>query len=219
MQQYETVEFKLGNTTLKSLFNITIPYNYGDPVPECHSHAPIGVPFKQPLYNIINMINRGLKVQPSLEDSEKIYYFLIAYNKQAAELNKQLGEIVNPMAQEAEDYFSKKMSFKVAKENREDPMVQHNPFTKTIAPPYTPKSNVLNSKAIQATFKKYNKSKTKIDTRRPEEHKMYEMFNVPDSALLAPNGIDQEAFNVNKINKDMPDYMDDMIFSGVNDES
>lgn len=216
MQQYETIDFKLGNTTLNSLFDITIPYNYGDPVPECHSHAPIGTPFKQPLYNIINMINRGLRVQPSLDDSEKIYYFLVAYNKQAAELNKQLGEMVNPIAQEAEDYFYKKMAFKISKEVKEDPMIQNNPFTKVIAPNHTSRANVLTSKSIQATFKKHNKpTKIKIDTRRPEEHKMYEMFNAPEGSLIAPNGVEQESYN---LNKNMPDYMNDMVF-GVDDES
>lgn len=212
MLQYETVDFKLGNTTLNSLFDITIPYNYGDPVPECHSHAPIGIPFKQPLYNIINMINRGLKVQPSLEDSEKIYYFLVAYNKQAAELNKSLGENANPIAQEAEDYFFKKMAFKISKEVKENVAIQTNPFTKVIAPVHEKHTNVLNSKTIQSTFKK-NKPKTHIDMRRPEEHKMYEIFNAPDSSLISPEGIDTNNFNdVNKINKNMPDYMDDIVF-------
>lgn len=216
MQTYETMDFKLGNTTLNSLFDITIPYNYGDPVPECHSHAPIGTPFKQPLYNIINMISRGLKVQPTLEDSEKIYYFLVAYNKQAIEMNKSLGENVNPVATKAEEYFYKKIAYKVSKEVKENDMIQNNPFTKIIAPKHEIKTNVVSNKSIQSSFRKNNGKSVKIrlDNRRPEEHKLYEIFNSPNGSLIAPEGIYDETNDISRINKNMPDYLDEMDLRG-----
>lgn len=205
--KYENIDFKLGNTSLQSMFYITIP-DYGAPIPECHSHGPISTPFMQPVYNIVNMINRGLHVQPSLEDSEKIYLFLVEYNREARKINKEIGEEINPIASEAEEYFFKKMKFKYGKEYKEENK-DENPFVKTSSTMIR-SSNVLNSTAIQNAFK-LNKGKEK--KHQEKIHKMFDIFSSPEYMDPDGNLVDNIAKKMNDLGEDMPNYMEDINFA------
>lgn len=205
---YENIDFKIGNTSLQTMFYITIP-DYGAPIPECHSHGPISIPFMQPVYNIVNMINRGLHVQPSLEDSEKIYLFLIEYNREARRINKEVGEEINPVATEAEDYFFNKMKFKYGKEYKEENK-DENPFVKT-SNIMIKSSNILNSNTIQNTFK----TRKPKDNKKYQEriHKMYDIFSSPEYMDPDGNLIDNMMKKIDDLGEDMPGYMEDINFA------
>jgi len=191
MKSYETTEFKVGNTTFESIFQMNLPYNYGDAVPECHSHCPISAFFYASIPQIINFINRGLCVNLKDDnDAEKIYFFLTEYNKQAARYNKELGEEANPLALEAEKFFLNKLRHVIKVDQDNDKLENSNPFNMQIAPP-SRRGNVIKSSSIQNAFKSLNKKNKHnrangIDTRAPEEHKMYEIFNSPN--LVSPDG-------------------------------
>jgi hypothetical protein len=187
MKTYETVEFKVGETTFKTMFRINLPYNYGEPVPECHSHCPISVFFYASVSTIINFINRGLRVNlEHEEDAEKIYFFLTEYNKQARIYNKSIGEEANPLAEDAENFFLLKVKHKISKEDTIEEEENKNPFINTVVP--KPRNSFRTPNGIQNTFKlsKKKQTKEKLDNRAPEEHKMYEMFNSP--SLVSPDG-------------------------------
>lgn len=211
MNTYQTVDFKVGDTTFDTMYSMNLPYNYGDPVPECHSHCPIGVFFYATVSQIINFINRGLIV--NLEDdndAEKIYFFLTEYNKQAAKANKELGEEANPLALDAEQFFLKKLNHVITEIRDADELENNNPFNKRIAPP-AKRTNVVKSNSIQSSFKSLKKNKptrSNIDTRAPEEHKMYEMFNAPN--LVSPDG--QIVINPQLEQYQEDSMFDDMVF-------
>lgn len=211
MKTYETIEFKVGETTFESIFKINMPFNYGDPVPECHSHCPITTFFYASIAQIINFINRGLRVNLENEaDAEKIYFFLTEYNKQAAKYNREIGEEANPIASDAEKFFLLKLSYKIAKEDEKDDLANRNPFARR-ADLMPRKTNTFKPNVVQGTFK-INKKKPKKgpDTRAPEEHKMYEMFNSP--TLVAPDGSVVMNPTMENIIDTMPDDLDNMVF-------
>ena len=189
MKTYETTEFKVGETTIESIYQINLPYNYGEAVPECHSHCPISTFFYASVAQIVNFINRGLIVNlKDDKDAERIYFFLTEYNKEAAKYNKELGEEANPLALDAEKIFFNKLKYVLKLEQDNDKLENNNPFNMIIAPP-SKKTNVVKSYSVQNAFKslnKKNKSKTGVDNRAPEEHKMYEMFDSPN--LVSPTG-------------------------------
>lgn len=206
----ETTDFKVGNTTFKSYFFITIP-DYGVPIPECHSSGPIINPVYVPLATIVNFIERGL--HPQFKDESKcesIYYFLVEYNKIAKQLNAAAGEAINPIAQKAEDYFLLKLNYKDAtiklKENEENP----NPFTKKIVKT-NPKSlgSGYSNDYIADKLKKKSKNKKFVDDRTAPEHKLFEMFSMPNA--ISPDG--KIVVDPNSIGGSfMPDFYDGMEF-------
>lgn len=205
MKKYQEDQFKLGDTTLDSTFFITIP-EYGVPIPECNSHGPIGYPIRQPLYNIINMIERGLHVQMSNEDAEKMFLFVNMYNKMAMETNKEAGEVLNPLISTTEDYLALKIkcieSNAIAKEKEENV----NPFNYPIIPPKRTKTNVYTNERVQNVFKKKNKKKRAMEIiQRPA--RMYDEFNehvnINSNGVVVNNDLD--------MSRDVPDY-----FSNIN---
>lgn len=193
MNAYETIDFKVGNTTFDSMFQINMPFNYGEAVPECHTHCPITTFFYASVSDIVNYINRGLRVNLKDDsDAEKIFFFLTEYNKMASKYNKDLGEEANPLALEAEKFFLTKLKHIIKLTEEKDDLAKRNPFLFTPAPkPKRSNGNVYRSNAIQSTIKAFNANRKKglqqkADTRAPEEHKMYEIFNSP--SLVAPDG-------------------------------
>ena len=206
MAEYQTQKFKLGDTTFDSMFSINLPYNYGESVPECHSHCPIPYYFMQPLYNIVNMINRGLKVQFENEDeTERVYLFLVEYNRVARNYNKQLGEEVNPIASEAEEYFYTKMKTRFSKDQEVFEKGNENPFNKPIAPKQNDNIVKLQIKSMMPNKKKVERIKS------PEEHKMYEIFNSEN--LIAPDGSIGVTPKTDKDFSSLPGYIDDRDFN------
>lgn len=203
---YQTQKFKLGNTTFDSMFWINLPYNYGEPVPECHSHCPIPHYFMQPLYNIVNMINRGLKVQfKNEQDTESIYLFLVEYNRAARDYNKQLGEEVNPIAIEAEEYFYLKMKTRFSKDEEMFVKNNENPFSKRIAPISKPNDE------FKLQLKLSQKKKPEQKLMSPEEHKMYEMFNSDN--IVSPDGSVGITPKNDKDFTSLPSYIDEIDFN------
>lgn len=214
MKTYETSDFKVGDTTFESIFQINLPYNYGDPVPECHSHCPISHFFYASVARIINFINRGLIVNLKDDnDAEKIFFFLTEYNKQAAKYNRELGEEANPLALEAEKFFLTKMKHVITLDVENDTLENNNPFNKVIAPPKK-STNTMNFKSadVQAAFKSLSKNKKKngADNRSPEEHKAFEIFASPN--LVAPDGSIVVRPDLEQYTENISPDLDDMVF-------
>ena len=184
----ESVDFKIGDVTLESYFGVTIP-DYGIKIPECNTTGPIINPVYVPLRSIINFIElRGLHPQlEKSEDAEKIYYWIKAWNETANEINKKENLMLNPILSNTEEYFAKKLKFKLIEEETEvtKEIQETNPFARNLLPKFKtpPISNTYNNENVRRKFnpnavgsKNVNKSKPIIDTRDSTEHKMYEIF-------------------------------------------
>lgn len=209
METVETSEFKVGNTTFNSHYFITIP-DYGVSIPECHSTGPIINPICVPLTTIVNFIERGL--HPQFKDESKcesIYYFLVEYNLAAAKINNEAGEILNPIAQKAEDYFLMKLNYNDAMTRKRERAESNNPFTKKIVKSNTDiiGSGYSNEYIANKFKKKSNKPKKFVDNRSAPEHKMFDMFSLPGAVtsdgkiVLDPNTIGGNT---------MPEFFDEM---------
>ena len=207
-ENVETTEFKVGNTTFSSHYFITIP-DYGVPIPECHSTGPIINPICVSLTTILNFIERGL--HPQFKDEtkcESIYYFLVEYNDAARKINNEAGEILNPIAQKAEDYFLMKLNSKEAMVRQRERAESNNPFTKKIV---KTNSDIVGSgysnEYIANKFKKKKNPKKFVDNRSVQEHKMFELFSMPGAVdnngriVLDPNTIGGPV---------MPEFYDDI---------
>lgn len=184
----ESVDFKIGDVTLESYFGVTIP-DYGIKIPECNTTGPIINPVYVPLRSIINFIElRGLHPQlEKPEDAEKIYYWIKAWNETASEINKKENLMLNPILSNTEEYFTKKLKFKLIEEETETAkeIQETNPFARNLLPKFKtpPISNTYNNENVRRKFnpnatgsKVINKHKHGIDTRDSTEHKMYEIF-------------------------------------------
>ncbi len=207
MKKYSEDQFRLGDTTLDSTFYITIP-DYGVPIPECNSHGPIGYPIRQPLCNIINMIERGLHVQMSNEDAEKMYLFINMYNKVAMEANKEAGEMINPVVSTTEEYLALKMDSIESKAVIKSKTENSSPFDYTLmAPPKKAKTNVYTNEKVQNIFKKKNKKKKAMAIlNRPV--RMYDEFN--EHVNISPDGVIVN--NDLDMSIDVPEYFSDINF-------
>ena len=210
-ENVETSEFKVGNTTFDSHFFITIP-DYGVPIPECHTTGPIIYPVCVALTTIVNFIERGL--HPQFKDERKcesIYYFLVEYNRVANELNNKAGEILNPLAQKAEDYFLTKLNSSEALLKQKERAESNNPFTKKIV---KTNSDLIGSgytnEYIANKFKKKNNNPKKfVDNRTVAEHKMFDMFSMP-GAVAADGKIVMDPNTIG--GSSIPEFFDDMDF-------
>lgn len=208
----DTSDFKVGNTSFNTHFMITIP-DYGEPVPECNTTAPIIYPANVALWKIVNMIERGLHVQ--FEDKkapEKIYFFLTEYNRVAAEINNRSEQVLNPIASKAEEYFRLKLNYQAAVEDkaRKIEEEQTNPFAKRIVPPKRVEpTNLYTNEAISARFKKKQKPKKFVDDRDASEHKMFEMFSQPGAVDKDGRLVENTAFIGGT---SVPEYFDDLDF-------
>lgn len=184
----ESVDFKIGDVTLETYFGVTIP-DYGIKIPECNTTGPIINPVYVPLRTIINFIElRGLHPQlEKSEDAEKIYYWIKAWNETANEINKKENLMLNPIISNTEEYFAKKLKFKLIEEETETTkeIQETNPFARNLLPKFKtpPISNTYNNENVRRKFnpnaiesKNVNKHKHSIDTRDSTEHKMYEIF-------------------------------------------
>lgn len=184
----ESVDFKIGDVTLETYFGVTIP-DYGIKIPECNTTGPIINPVYVPLRTIINFIElRGLHPQlEKSEDAEKIYYWIKAWNETANEINKKENLMLNPIISNTEEYFAKKLKFKLIEEETETTkeIQETNPFARNLLPKFKtpPISNTYNNENVRRKFnpnaigsKNVNKHKRSIDTRDSTEHKMYEIF-------------------------------------------
>lgn len=203
----EESDFRVGNTSFDSHFFVTIS-DYGVPLPECHSTGPINTPINLPLTTIVNMVERGVHVHPKDDiDSEKIFFFLKEYNRVAKQLNDNAGEVLNLLVEKAEDYFYKKVRFKIAIETSKEENANPNPFTKRIAP-RRPEVHRYNNEFVANKLKK-KKPRKEIDLRAASEHKMYEAFSQPNAVsadgriVIDPNTIGGQT---------MPDAFDDISF-------
>ncbi len=207
MAEIETSDFKVGNTTFSSCYFITIP-DYDVPIPECHSSGPIIDPICVPLSTIVNFIERGL--HPQFKDNSKcesIYYFLIEYNEIARKINSEAGEVLNPIAQKAEDYFKLKLGYIESVNKHKEELEKENPFKKKIV---TSNSDAIgakysNNSITNRLFKKKQKDKKPV----PHDYKLYDMFSMPES--ISSDGriiIDPNTIGGNT----MPDFYDNMDF-------
>ena len=210
MENVETTEFRVGNTTFNSHYFITIP-DYGVQIPECHSSGPIINPICVSLTTILNFIERGL--HPQFKDEtkcESIYYFLVEYNNAARKINNEAGEILNPIAEKAEDYFLTKLNSKEALTRQRERAESNNPFTKKII---KTNSDIIGSSGysneyISNKFKKKKPMSNKyVDKRTAPEHKMFEMFSMPGAVsndgriVVDPNTIGGQT---------IPEFYDDI---------
>lgn len=185
----ESIDFKIGDVTLESYFGVTIP-DYGIKIPECNTTGPIIKPVYVPLRTIINFIElRGLHPQlEKTEDAEKIYYWVKAWNETASEINKKENLMLNPILTNTEEYFTKKLKFKLIEEESKniEKTQETNPFARNLLPKFKtpPISNTYNNENVRRKFnpnaavgsKNVNRNKFTIDTRDSTEHKMYEIF-------------------------------------------
>lgn len=207
----ETQDLKLGDTTFKTSFKVTVP-DYGAPIPEAHTTSPIINPIRMKLYIISNLIERGLHVQfVDKQDVEKMYFFIKLYNETAAKINKEAQETLNPLALETENYLAKKLRFHIHKDNTEieKEIKPDNPFKQQYKIPKVYKStNVYNNENIINKLKgKNNKSKAFVDNRDLSEYKMYEMFSHPGA--IGPDGQIINNPNTN-FTESIPQYYDEM---------
>ena len=210
MENVETIDFKVGNTSFKSHYFITIP-DYDVLIPECHSSGPIINPICVSLTTIVNFIERGL--HPQFKDESKcesIYYFLVEYNAMAKKINAEAGEMLNPVAQKAEEYFLLKLNYKESVAKQKENIENANPFTKKIV---KKNSDLIktgySNEYIANKLKKKPKNKKFVDSRTIPEHKLYEMFSMPGA--ISPDG--KIIVDPNSIGgSTMPDFYDDMEF-------
>ena len=205
MYDENVTDIKVGDTTFNTHFLVTVP-DYGSPIPECNTTGPIISPANLALWKILNMIERGLHVQfESKTAPEKIYFFLLEYNKFAQKINNREGEVLNPLATKSLEYFELKMNYRASMEKKASNQ-EFNPFVKQ----YTPNSGSktitpYDNKAISGKFKK--KKNRPIDNRGPYEHKLFEMFSQPN-AVTADGKIVHDPNAM--LGPSMPEYFEDM---------
>jgi hypothetical protein len=86
-------KLKVGNTTFSSIFQIRIP-EYGQELPEIHSSSPIIMPMYNSVANIMNWLEREIYIEfCNKEDAEKVFFFIIEYNRFAVSENKKIDNI------------------------------------------------------------------------------------------------------------------------------
>lgn len=213
MNRLQEIPFKLGDVDMNTMFKITVP-DYGRKVQELNNMStPIIYPTFVSAWKIINMIQKGFHINLSPEDSEKLYFFVAYYNRQATILNNESGEIINPIAQEAETYLSYKVKTKIHDEEIKEEEVNKNPFKPIFVSKNKVRHNVYNNSTIQDKFRKKKKSQNIVEEAIPNRApRLYDMFS--DSVSIAPDG--RAIFNNKNVdlNRDMPEYMEDIDFSG-----
>jgi hypothetical protein len=126
-------KLKVGNTTFSSLFQIRIP-EYGYELPEINSSSPIIMPMFNSVANIINWLERGIYVEfHDKKDAEKIFFFIMEYNRFAEGENKKIDNIDDQynIAANAQMRLFKIIDYKhyveKMKADEEIPF-KHNPF-------------------------------------------------------------------------------------------
>jgi hypothetical protein len=132
MEFTKTGEFKVGNTTLSTPIQITIPV-YGYELPEIHSSSPIPIPIYTKVANIINWLERGITVEFCERESvEKVFFFIMEYNRYVQEENKKIDDIENHyrLALKAQEKLYRTIDFKNYIENKR--ATEEIPFKKNI---------------------------------------------------------------------------------------
>jgi hypothetical protein len=108
-------EFKVGNTALSTPIKIRVP-DYGQELPEIHSSSPVAIPVWVKLAYVINWLERGIDIEfcNGKEDLERVFYFILEYNRYAQEENKKMEDIEGhyPLALNAQSRLYRAIDFK-----------------------------------------------------------------------------------------------------------
>jgi hypothetical protein len=198
-------EFKVGNTTLSTPIRIRVP-EYGHELPEIHSSSPIPMPMYTELRHIINWLDRGIDIDfcGSKENLEKVFYFILEYNRFVQEENKKIEDIDRQYrpALNAQDKLYRMIDYKSFIESKK--ARQEVPFKKNIY-----KGIPHNGEGIDATqsyknpfFKRKNKPKGPLpqvpyeEPITPGEVHAYDIFApLQDALAIEQSRFDDEDLN------------------------
>jgi hypothetical protein len=171
-------DFKVGNTTLKSPIMIRI-LDYGWDLPEIHSSSPIGIPTYTSVANIINWLERGIDVEFCNKkiDMERVFFFLLEYNRFAEEENKKIDAIENHyrIASNAQARLYRTLDYNNFIEKRKAD--EKIPFKKNLTKKIKQKKNSIVSSYRNPYMEKQNqKGQRTSDESNPTESYAYDVF-------------------------------------------
>jgi hypothetical protein len=178
--------FKVGNTTLSTPIRIRIP-EYGYELPEIHSSSPIPMPMYTKLENIINWLDRGIDIDfcGSKENLEKVFYFVLEYNRFIQEENKKITDLNDHYrpALNAQERLYRMIDYKSFVETKK--AKNEVPFKKSLYKgiPHSGEGIDVTQSYKNPFLKKKNKSKGPLsqvpyeEPIAPEETHAYDIFS------------------------------------------